>query len=242
MQSLEEALKKAKEMMANRMRQGLSVLPNVSQRAVNTAPASSMPRTLKTAVQPNYTSAPVDVPSDFLIADAPDTQPVTITPVDWPSTPLPENDGLYAVVLENVLSPSECATLLQLAEASVPNDHERRGEGGSPWQPAMVNVGGGFEVLTPSYRNSDRIVWDNPDMVERLWKRCLRAPGLEERLREIPGSDRSITGNARYGQKKRDEKSRFVFHRVNERMRFLRYGSGQFFRGEFCNLCVRMNV
>lgn len=164
-------------------------------------------------VQTNYTSAPVPIPDDFLAAAAdppPDAVgPVTITPIDWAKSPVPENDGLYAVVLENVLSPSECETLLRMAEASAAAappaaaTGEEEGEGSTskeqeqpkplpfphnmgansdPWKPALVNIGMGYEVLTPDYRNSDRIIWDEQTVVDRIWERCLLAPGLRERL------------------------------------------------------------
>ncbi|KAI6354531.1 hypothetical protein MCOR25_008558 [Pyricularia grisea] len=76
-----------------------------------------------------YNFAPVPIPENFLSTNnpPPDAQPVTLTPVDFSSV-LPEYKGTYAVVLENVLSPSECAQLLQMAEASVPeaDRYERR--------------------------------------------------------------------------------------------------------------------
>lgn len=195
----------------------------------NAKPSPSAPKnTHKTKHQPvktNYSSLPVAIPPDFLTS--PPTTPVTITPIDFSTTPLPEYAGRYAVVLDNVLSPSECATLIQLAESSVVPT--ARGEDGSAWSPAMVNVGAGFEVLTPHYRHSDRIIWDNLALVDRLWARCLGAPGLGERMAMIEGEE-GITGR---GRRAGLPPPRMRFARVNERMRFLKYGKGQFFRREF---------
>ncbi|KAK1828353.1 hypothetical protein QBC39DRAFT_265191 [Podospora conica] len=173
-------------------------------------------------VKTNYESQPVSIPADFLLT-AP-TPAVTITPIDFASTPLPEYRGRYAVVLDNVLSPDECAALIGLAESSVaPAAH---GEGGAAWSPAMVNIGAGFEVLTPHYRNSDRIIWDHQELVDRLWARCLLAPGLGERLALIQDEE-GITGK---GRRAWLPPPTMKFARVNERMRFLKYGKGQFFR------------
>ncbi|KAK0727031.1 hypothetical protein B0T26DRAFT_616521, partial [Lasiosphaeria miniovina] len=169
-------------------------------------------------VQIAYESAPVALSADFLIADPPDARPVTLTAVDWAQTAVPEFAGLYAVVLEHVLSASECATLLRLAEDSVPPTLRNSD---SAWNPALVNIGAGFEVLDPGYRNSDRIIWDNQEVVDRLWGRCLRAPGLGERLGVVE-NDPAVMGPSRRG--------RWEFRRVNERMRFLKYAGGQFFK------------
>ncbi len=176
-------------------------------------------------VKTSYPSRAVPIPTDFLTTTPSDAQPVTVAPIDWSKTVLPEFGACYAVVLDNVLSPSECAELLRLAEASVPAG--QRGPDGSAWQPAMVNVGGGFEMLAADYRNSDRIVWDQQEVANRLWARCLLADGLRERLSVIE-DDIVVLGPER----KEGNKRRWEFRRLNERMRFLKYTPGQFFRRE----------
>ncbi len=130
-------------------------------------------------MRPTYESREVEIPADFLVAKPPDGRPVTAAVIDWTETALPENAGRYAVVLDHVLSPSECARLLRMAEDSVAD----RGRSGTrTWSPALVNVGGGWEVLSKSYRNSDRIIWDNQTIMDRLWARCAEAPGVREQL------------------------------------------------------------
>jgi len=175
------------------------------------------------AVKSDYTSLSVAIPPDFLIADPPDARPMIVKPIDWAKTEIPENAGLYATVLDHVLSPSECATLVALAEASVPP----RAEIG-PWRPALVNIGGGLEVLNTRYRNSDRIIWDSQVIMDRLWARCARAPGLADALAVVveppSGGGEALTG------------PRWEFERFNERGRYLRYGSGQYFLRELLSL------
>jgi hypothetical protein len=173
----------------------------------------------------SYESNDVAIPPDFLIKTPHDARPVTISQIDWSKTVLPENEGGYAVVLDHVISPSECEELLRLVESSVPES--QRGESGDYlWKPAMVNVGGGYEVLETEYRNSDRIIWDHQDIVDRLWARCLQAPGLRERLAVIEDDEDVL------GPKKRGRSERWEFRKLNKRMRFLKYGKGQFFRRE----------
>lgn len=182
------------------------------------------------AFQTNYTNNPVIIPDDFLTTTPPDAQPLTIEQIDFSTTVLPEYAGCYAAVLDNVISPSECETLLKLAEASVPASEQ--GERGDAWQPALVNIGGGFEVLSPEYRSSDRIIWDQQTVVDRLWDRCLAVPGLRQKL-EVVEQDVVVLGPSRSGRVQRWE-----FRRLNDRMRFLRYGRGQFFRRELTSSCL----
>lgn len=171
--------------------------------------------------KPTYGSNAVDIPDTFLTTLLPDTQPITVTPIDFANSVLPEYAPCYAVILDNVLSPSECSKLITLAEASVPN--AQYGAESDPWQPALVNVGSGREVLHPKYRNSDRIIWDQQTIVDRLWQRIVAAEGIADKLAVVE-NDFQILGPSR------KDTQRWEFLRVNERMRFLRYGAGQFFR------------
>jgi hypothetical protein len=105
-----------------------------------------------------------------------------------------------------VLSAEECAELLHLAEESVPGD--------VAWRPALVNAGPGVEVLISKYRNSDRIVWDTQEVMDRLWARVASVPELRDTLVTATSGD-----------------AEWDFTRLNERGRFLKYGPGQFFQG-----------
>ncbi|KIM25824.1 hypothetical protein M408DRAFT_204715 [Serendipita vermifera MAFF 305830] len=203
------------------------------------------PRHMK-IVATSYTSKPVKVFPSFLKTTPYDAQPILTYPVDFAKTPLPEYEGLYAVVLDNVLSPSECKQLIAYAEESAglggetktnQNEQDIKEDGASGktvevenngWRPAMVNAGRGREVLMTDYRNSDRIIWDDQDMMNRLWARCLQGEGIKEQLGRIEGR-LLIQGPSAVN---RGEK--WHFSRLNERMRFLKYGPGQFFK-EHCD-------
>jgi len=172
-------------------------------------------------VQAVYKSRDVPIPDDFLNTDPSDARPIVANDIDWLKTDLPENEGRYATVLDNVLSPSECDTLLRMAEDSV---DDRGKSGNRTWAPALVNIGGGWEALKKGYRDSDRIVWDNQAVMDRLWARCARVDGLLERLatvQEPPSQRMRMRGS---------KGNTWEFERLNERMRFLKYGAGQFFR------------
>lgn len=158
-------------------------------------------------VRTEYKSRDVAIPESFLTG--PPSEPVIAKHIDWASSPLPEYQGRTALVLDNVLSPEECGELLQLAESSVPGE-----DGASPWKPALVNVGVGVETAAPGYRESERIIWDQQVVADRIWERMAQAEGMRELL-----ASRSEGASGEWR-----------FRRLNERMRFLKYTPGQFFK------------
>jgi hypothetical protein len=84
-------------------------------------------------------------PPDFLAGPAPPT--LTCTRVDFAQTPLPEYEHCYAVILDDVFTAEECAALVALAEAHA---------GDAGWERAMINAGGGRQVLATDVRNCGR--------------------------------------------------------------------------------------
>lgn len=190
-----------------------------------------------------YFSKDVPIPPDFLslTSPPPDARPVTLTPIDFKTTSVPEFEGSYAVVVDNILSPSECQVLQKLAESSIDMDRLNefwKTEGDeNPWRPAMVNAGQGYEVLDSGYRNSDRIVWDSKEVVDRLWARCLQGEvgeTLKKTLEVLDGKrDEKIVGIVRKGQRWEIQPQKWELRGLNKRMRFLKYGPEQFFRREY---------
>ena len=152
-----------------------------------------------------------NVAEDFLMSPSPD---ITIERIDFANSAVPEYAGMYAVILDNVLSPAECKTLLHLAEAQT----------SGKWERAMVNIGGGKQKMYTDVRNCGRIIWDSTDMVSRIWKRVENHVPEIERLQNMP----KITG---LGPTKRGETWKVT--RLNERMRFLKYEGGEYFRRQF---------
>lgn len=149
-------------------------------------------------------------PNDFL------RQPVRIRKetVNFKEAELPGCDGLYATVLDDCFTKSECEELVAMAEAQT----------NGVWEEALVNVGTGKQRMIKEVRDCGRIIWDDADIVARIWDRVKDQvlPDIEY-LRNVP----LITGN---GPTKRKETWRAS--RLNERMRFLKYGKGQYFNGE----------
>lgn len=194
-----------------------------------------------------YTSAAVDIPDDFL--KGPEDEDIAdfmrSYKIDFKDAGLPEYENCYAVVLDGVLTRTECQTLLKLAEASVPRsesentDHgnirDEVGEdivaipgqslGSLAWKPAMVNVGPGVELLDKEYRNSDRIIWDRAELIDRLWSRVCMDQTIKEDLKVV-----KMQKTRMVAQKQQSRDIIWNVTKLNERMRFLRYGEGQYFR------------
>ena len=57
-------------------------------------------------IKTKYISKPVPISDSFLSTSAANVGQVTYNKIDFSKTPLPEYTGLYAVVLDNVLSPT----------------------------------------------------------------------------------------------------------------------------------------
>jgi len=149
------------------------------------------------------------LPSDFLSTPSPN---ITFQKIDFTKTPIPEYAGLNAFIIDNALSKSECQTLVEAAEATT----------NGVWEQAMVNVGMGMQQLMKDVRDCGRIIWDSQAVVDAIWSRvsALVLPEMEG-LKNAP----RITGA---GPAKRGETWKLT--RPNERMRFLKYGAGQYFK------------
>ncbi|KAM3425686.1 hypothetical protein BST61_g7623 [Cercospora zeina] len=150
------------------------------------------------------------LPDDFLSSPAPY---IIVDRIDFAKSTLPCYAGLYAVILDNVLSPEECKQLISAAEATT------NGE----WERAMINIGGGRQELRTDARSCGWIIWDSREIVAKIWKRIAHLPEVREilRLQDVP----NVFGN---GPARRKEG--WTFTRPNERMRFLKYVGGEYFR------------
>lgn len=149
--------------------------------------------------------------SDFLSSPSPKA---TKTKIDFYNTSLSEYTGSYAVVIDDAFTPSECAQLKEAAEAC----------NSSVWEQAMINVGNYQQTLMLDARDCGRIIWDDHAVVQKIWSRVKDLVPEIQMVKDKPG----VTG---WGPAKRRETMQMT--RLNERMRFLRYGKGQYFRPHF---------
>jgi hypothetical protein len=98
--------------------------------------------------------------------------------LDWSTTPLKDDyDGSYLKVIDNFLTPEECAELIALAESD------------SEWKQAAVHYGLGVNdnYVNTDYRNSERILRFDHEAAEVLYKRLL--PYVQEFVKIQPGDE-----------------------------------------------------
>lgn len=154
----------------------------------------------------------VDIRPDFLSPQAPHN--VTSTIIDFTATtpPIPEYKKSFAAVIDNFMTEDECQELLGLAEQSTED---------GKWERAMINIGNGKQAMATDYRNCGRIIFDSPDIADRLLARL--KPFFESWDMVTLQNKLGVTGLA-------GRKNIFNLTRLNERLRFLKYIGGEYFR------------
>lgn len=198
----------------------MTILKNMRQ-------AASSPSDFPQVVKTSYSSHRVPIPNSFL-APLSDPSAIEVSQIDFASTPLSEYEDRYAVVLDNVMSKDECGQLIRMAEMSAGAHRGADEPANNGWSTAMVNAGPGQEFHAPHYRNSDRIIWDDKEITRRLWQRVLQGEGMKKYMLQLQGDKyATVIGRTAVNH---DERWVATDQGINERMRFLKYGAGQFFR------------
>lgn len=88
--------------------------------------------------------------------------------LDFVKVGLPEYRGLYALIIDDIFSPSELARFLGAAEASAP----------AGWDVARVNATADIAIYDPTYRNGQRIIYDSEELSKEIFDRI--RPHLSE--------------------------------------------------------------
>ncbi|KAH7086087.1 hypothetical protein BKA63DRAFT_401174 [Paraphoma chrysanthemicola] len=148
------------------------------------------------------------LPTGFLQGPAPNLQR---SDVNFSKGGIPEYEGLWAVILDGVMTEEECTQLVAAAEATTDGK----------WERALVNIGGGMQAMYEDTRKCGRIIWDDRDVMAKLWARIEGAVPEIHRLENWA----EVTGN---GPAKRKEVWNMT--RLNERQRFLKYVGGEYFK------------
>lgn len=156
------------------------------------------------------------IPDTFLPPEAPPN--TSSRRIDFTQTnpPLPGYANYFAAVIDDILTPAECGELIHQAEAST---HRNPSE--PIWERAMINVGSGKQALATDTRNCGRIIHDSPELASRLLARLqpfLRTYGLD-----TIADNTHVTGLRGRGKT-------YKLTRLNERLRFLKYEGGEYFK------------
>jgi len=148
------------------------------------------------------------LPQSFLEGPAPN---ITRTGINFAEAGLSEYDGAWAVVLDGVMTEAECRQLVKAAEATTDGI----------WERALVNIGDGRQAMYEDTRKCGRILWDNREIMAKLWARVESSVPEIHRLQNWAG----VTGHAPV---KRNETWKVT--RLNERGRYLKYVGGEYFK------------
>ncbi|CAE6439632.1 hypothetical protein RSOLAG22IIIB_04431 [Rhizoctonia solani] len=135
--------------------------------------------------------------------------PIVAHRLDFVKLGLPEYKDKFAIVIDNLFTPEDCARYL----AQVESEKE--------WEQAAINIAANAQVVDTSYRNSSRILYDNEEMAGEMFEK------LKPYLKDIEYMDSSPLHK---GSRKQPTNPPARWVALNERLRFLKYGPGQFFR------------
>jgi len=143
---------------------------------------------------------------------------VSVQRIDFVALGFPEYEHRFALIIDNLFSEEDCQKILGVTGASF---------GPEKWEVAAVHGGPGSEgTVVADYRNSSRIMVDDHDMADWIFERI--QPHLKDidLLEHSSMHDRCAKGPTSSDPLERRAK----LLRCNERLRFLRYGPGQFFQ------------
>jgi len=128
----------------------------------------------------------------------------------------------YVWSIDGFLTDEECDRLIELTE------QVRYGD-------APVTVGQNSYVMATDIRNNERVIWDDEETAKLLWERVKRF--VPENHTDLHNVARSARNNQEKGE---DEPMKACG--VNERFRFYKYTSGQYFKPHYDGCFARKTV
>jgi len=125
---------------------------------------------------------------------------ITCSPIDFSISPIAgPYDNFFALILENVFTPAECADLVFLAESEQPWEpanapREAKGINGAPIGREYAPV----HSVSQAFRKSERILRDDPVTAAEIFGRI--RPFLDE-VAEIGPDSKFVDVTGKAGQK-----------------------------------------
>ncbi|KAF7324047.1 P4Hc domain-containing protein [Mycena kentingensis (nom. inval.)] len=138
--------------------------------------------------------------------------PVPSGRIDFRAAGLPEYESCFALVLDDLYQRSELSALL-----SAPI------QAGKDWDVARVNAGT-YEFTDTTYRNGQRIIYDSHELSAQIFEK------IRPHLGDIEEIEEDVVRVLRHGARRVRMKQKWRMVRMNERLRYLRYPIGGFFR------------
>ncbi|RYP13175.1 hypothetical protein DL765_007002 [Monosporascus sp. GIB2] len=132
--------------------------------------------------------------------------------IDFKETEVKEYADYFAMVINDILTPEECAELISLVLPA----HN------APWPPATMTAYNGSQIRDPSSWHCGRIIYNSKAVADRLLDRILaHLPPEVVTLDNVP----DVTG-----QMPVIRKEKWKISRLNEALKFLKYEPGNYFR------------
>ena len=131
--------------------------------------------------------------------------------VDFKQLGFSEHEGAFALIIHDLMTPEECDEIRNAAEIVAQGR----------WDAALINNGGQM-VLGRDVRHCDRILWDNPELAEALLVRI--RPHIPSNIVTLKNSPQITSDDPIWSS------GTWRISRLNDRLRFLRYRPGMFFR------------
>jgi len=172
---------------------------------------------LRSSASPPAQASPVPAPV-YCVAEPPsDPKEICVQRIDFAQYGLPEYQHKYAAVIDNAFNLEDCHRLYSLTGGSM-DDYSGN------WEQAQLNAGGDKQYLDTSYRNSGRIMIDDFDIAHWILEK------IEPYMPEIHRLEHASRHYGRYLQDGSKKPRQAQLIRLNERLRYLKYVSGSFFK------------
>ncbi|KAL1882846.1 hypothetical protein Daus18300_000484 [Diaporthe australafricana] len=154
------------------------------------------------------------VESQILSGPAP--RSATARLIDFKETNLGLYEDFFAMVIDDLVTPRECAALLSAVQPPAP-----AADNNKPWPPATVTAHDGSQFVDLMSRDCGRIIHESQALADALLDRILpHLPPAIVSLRNAP----NIAGQAAVINKETWE-----IARLDSALRFLKYEPGQYF-------------
>ncbi|KAI3400681.1 hypothetical protein diail_2393 [Diaporthe ilicicola] len=155
------------------------------------------------------TESSTAVESQILSGPAPPSASASL--IDFKKTNLGLYEDFFAMVIDDLITPRECAALLSVAQPAADK----------PWPPATVTAYNGTQFVDLVSRDCGRIIHESQALADALLDRILpHLPPAVASLHDAP----DITGQAAVVNKET-----WKIARLDSALRFLKYEPGQYF-------------
>ena len=152
------------------------------------------------------------------VKDPPSLDRVYVQCIDFKSVGLPEYRDTYAIVIDNLFTEEDCRKLFSITAGSFDNFSGN-------WVEAEIDAGGGKQYLDTTFRKSSRIMVDDHSTASWIFEK------LHPYLRDIQHCTfDGLQFRPSTEKPKSEDKLTAKLLRLNERLRFLKYEPGSFFK------------